>query len=255
LRIVRFSEGQSNPTYGVLEGEVIRGIKGDVWGEFEVGGTIARLEGVRLLAPCQPRKVVAVGLNYLDHAQETGNEVPQEPVIFMKPSTTVIGHMDDIIYPRMAGQVDYEAELAVVIRSGVRDVSPEQVKEHILGFTCANDVTARDLQRKDGQWTRSKSFDTFCPLGPCIATDVDASNLAVVARLNGQVRQKSSTRFLIFNVEHLVSFISRVMTLEPQDVVITGTPGGIGPMRPGDVVEIDVEGIGVLRNRVVGSGA
>jgi 2-keto-4-pentenoate hydratase/2-oxohepta-3-ene-1,7-dioic acid hydratase in catechol pathway len=191
-----------------------------------------------------------VGLNYRHHAAEMGLAVPVEPVIFLKPSTAVIGPGEIIRYPDMSAQVDYEAELGVVIKDRVRNIAPDEVKDHILGYTCANDVTARDLQRKDGQWTRAKSFDTFCPIGPWIETGLDPGNLLVESYLNGERRQSSRTAQFIFPVNYLVSFISRIMTLNPGDLIITGTPSGVGPMKPGDEIEVRIEGIGSLKNKV-----
>ena len=205
---------------------------------------------VSLLAPCLPSKIVAVGLNYIDHAKELGMKVPDEPVLFMKPSTSVIGQDASIIYPKMSSRVDYEAELAVVIKDKTQNIEPEEAHLHILGYTCLNDVTARDLQKKDGQWTRAKSFDTFCPIGPYVVTDINPNNLKIELYLNGQLKQSSNTSNLIFNVEKLVSFISKVMTLFPGDIIATGTPSGIGPMKRGDKVEVVVEKVGRLRNFV-----
>jgi len=208
---------------------------------------------IRLLPPCLPSKVVAVGLNYRDHAEELGLAIPEEPILFMKPSTSVIGPDDMIILPPQSTRVDYEAELAIVMSKSARNVPREKAQEYILGFTCLNDVTARDLQSKDGQWTRSKSFDTFCPIGPWIDTEIDASDLKIELVLNGEIKQKSRTSNLIFNCAVLVEFISAVMTLHPGDVIATGTTSGIGPMGPGDTVEVRVEGIGSLVNRTVKS--
>lgn len=199
----------------------------------------------------KPTKIVACGLNYLDHAKELGMEIPKEPIIFIKPSTSVIGHQDLIIYPRMAKQVDYEAELAIVIKDKTRNVSIEEAGEHILGYTCFNDVTARDLQRKDGQWTRAKSFDTFSPMGPNILFEIDPANLDISLYLNGELKQSSNTSNLIFTPFYLVSFISKIMTLLPGDLIATGTPAGVGPMKPGDKVEVRIEGIGSLINQVI----
>ncbi|MCX7848101.1 MAG: fumarylacetoacetate hydrolase family protein [bacterium] len=208
--------------------------------------------GLELLAPCEPHKIICVGVNYHDHAQELGHSIPASPLLFLKPPTSVIGPGEAIVYPPYWTQrVDYEAELAVVIGWRARRVKPEAAGEVIFGYTCLNDVTARDVQRQDGQWTRAKSFDTFCPLGPVIARGVDPSALRIECRLNGQVRQSSSTARMIFGVRELVSFASHVMTLEPGDVLATGTPAGVGPMQPGDVVEVEIEGIGCLRNSVV----
>jgi len=198
----------------------------------------------------KPTKIVAVGLNYRDHAKELSMNVPSEPCIFMKPATSVIWHGEKIIYPAQSKKVDYEAELAVVIGKTAEKIDKSEVNKYILGYTCANDVTARDLQKKDGQWTRAKSFDTFCPLGPVITDEIDPNNVAVRAFVNGELRQEGHTSSFIFGVEYLVSFISHVMTLNEGDVVLTGTPKGVGPIVVGDKVEIEIEGIGVLCNYV-----
>ena len=197
-----------------------------------------------------PTKIVCVGLNYGDHAKEMGMPVPEDPVLFIKPLTTLIGPDEPIIYPSQSNRVDYEAELAVAIKSKARDISPEEADGIILGYTCANDVTARDLQKKDGQWTRAKSFDTFCPVGPRIVSNVDGNNLNVECYLNGQLKQKSNTMQFIFNVQYLISFISKVMTLMPGDLILTGTTYGVGPMKKGDTVEVKIEKIGTLRNYI-----
>ena len=251
MRIVRFAlEGRSG--YGVLKGEQIF----PVWenpfaGITETGEVLALGEGT-LLAPCEPSKIVALGLNYRDHAAEFGHPVPDEPLIFLKPSTAVTGPEEAIIYPRMSRRVDYEAELAVVIGKTAHRVREDQALDYILGYTCFNDVTARDLQKKDGQFTRAKGFDTFAAMGPWIETEMgDPDNVMVEAYLNGERRQHASTSNMVFGVRRLIAFISEVMTLLPGDVIATGTPSGIGPMRPGDVVEVRVEGIGTLRNRVM----
>lgn len=209
-----------------------------------------RVNDVRLLPPCLPSKVVAVGLNYRDHAEELNLKLPEEPLLFMKPASSVIGHGDVIILPPQSSRVDYEAELAVVIGKTAKHVRRENAEEYILGYTCLNDVTARDLQTKDGQWTRSKSFDTFCPLGPWIETEIDPRDLLIELRLNGEAKQKSRTSNLIFSPAVLVEFISGVMTLLPGDVIATGTTSGIGPMKGGDTAEVHIEGIGSLTNPV-----
>uniref|UniRef100_A0A7C3V606 FAA hydrolase family protein n=1 Tax=Desulfobacca acetoxidans TaxID=60893 RepID=A0A7C3V606_9BACT len=251
MRLVRF-EQQGRTGYGVLREEKVF----PVWetpfaGISETGETLS-LGDVSLLAPCEPSKIVALGLNYRDHAAEFGGQVPDEPLIFLKPSTAVIGPEADILYPRMSRRVDYEAELGVVLGKTARRVSEDAALDYILGYTCVNDVTARDLQKKDGQFTRAKGFDTFAPLGPWIETEIpDPDNLMVEAYLNGELRQHASTSTMVFGVRRLIAFISQVMTLLPGDVIATGTPAGIGPMRPGDVVEVRVEGIGALRNLVV----
>jgi 2-keto-4-pentenoate hydratase/2-oxohepta-3-ene-1,7-dioic acid hydratase in catechol pathway len=213
-----------------------------------VGGA---LEIERITAPVVPGKIIAVGLNYRDHAREMALEIPSEPILFMKPSTGVIGPDETIRYPAQSSRVDYEAELAVVIGRTCRDVDAASARDCILGYTCFNDVTARDLQAKDGQWTRAKSFDTFAPMGPWIVTGLDdPHDLTITARLNGEIRQSSNTANLIFTVFDLVEFVSHIMTLQPRDVIATGTPSGVGPMERGDIVEIEIDGIGVLKNTV-----
>jgi len=198
-----------------------------------------------------PSKIVAVGRNYVEHAQETHSSVPEEPLIFLKPPTCVIGHLDAIVYPALSQRVDHEGELAVIIGRPCRHVDPAEARAYVLGYTCANDVTARDLQRKDGQWTRGKGFDTFLPLGPFISTDLDWTAAVVETRLNGQARQHAPVSDMVFKVDFLIVYVSQVMTLLPGDVILTGTPAGIGPMQPGDVVEVEIVGIGALRNHVV----
>ena len=198
----------------------------------------------------QPTKVVLVGLNYKDHARELEMPLPDEPILFLKPPTALIGPEDYIVYPAQTKRVDYEAELAVVIKYECKNVEPGEVMDFVEGFTCLNDVTARDLQSKDVQWTRAKSFDTFCPIGPKIVKDIEPNNVKIQSYLNGELRQDSNTSNFIFPVEELVSFTSKVMTLLPGDVIATGTPSGIGAMQRGDTVEIKIEGIGTLRNYV-----
>lgn len=206
---------------------------------------------IKFLAPTKPSKIVCLGLNYIDHAKELKMAIPEEPIIFIKPSSAVIGHKDKIIYPKQTTQLDYEGELAVVIRKETKNISPAEVYNHILGFTCFNDVTARDLQKKDGQWTRAKSFDTFAPIGPWIVPNIDVSNLRIQTLLNDKVVQDSNTKNMIFNVELVVSFISKIMTLYPGDVISLGTPPGVGPMKKGDKVVVKIENIGELENYVV----
>jgi len=207
------------------------------------------LQDVRLVAPILPSKVVAVGKNYADHAHEMGGEAPASPVIFLKPSTTIIGHGDTIRLP-VSDRVDHEAELAVVIGKPARDVGREDALSYVLGYTCANDVTARDQQKADVQFTRGKSHDSFCPIGPWIETVLDPSDLRVTASVNGQLRQDGRTKDMIHDVATLISFMSNVMTLLPGDVILTGTPAGVGPINAGDTVTIEIEGIGVLSNKV-----
>lgn len=254
MQIGRFSY-QGETFFGVVEGDIVFPVADPFRSLKPVSGRQLPLAEMALLAPCRPGKAVCVGLNYRDHARELGMALPEEPVLFLKPPTAVIGPGEPIIYPDMSRQVDYEAELAVVIKKEARYVREEEATGYILGYTCANDVTARDLQRKDGQWTRAKSFDTFLPLGPYIETDLDPGRQEVSLYLNGERKQHSSTDQLIFPVPSLISFISRIMTLLPGDVILTGTPSGVGPVQPGDVVEVVISGIGRLTNRVeVSSG-
>ena len=199
----------------------------------------------------KPSKIIAIGLNYYDHAKELNMPIPDHPIMFIKPSTSFIKDGQSIIYPPQSKNVHYEGELAVVIKDKIRNISREEAAKHIKGYTCANDVTARDLQNIDGQWTRAKSFDTFCPLGPKIVKKIDPKNLIIQTRVNGTIKQNSNTKNMIFNVYELVSFVSSVMTLFPGDVIITGTPPGVGPLKVGDTVEIEIEGIGILSNKVV----
>jgi 2-keto-4-pentenoate hydratase/2-oxohepta-3-ene-1,7-dioic acid hydratase in catechol pathway len=250
MRIVRYShDGQMS--FGVLEGETIAAITPHPFAPFEYSGERLAPDEVRLLAPVLPTKVVAVGKNYADHAKEMGDDVPEEPIIFLKPSTSVVGPGDPIIYPAGVDRVDFEGELAVIVGKMARRLDEATALQVVLGFTCANDVTARNLQASDGQWTRAKGFDTFCPLGPWIETDLDSSDLAVRTLVNDEQRQSSRTSMLVTSVAGLLTFISGVMTLLPGDVILTGTPAGIGPLSPGDRVAVEIEGIGVLTNRVV----
>jgi len=209
------------------------------------------MEEVRILPPVFPSKVVCVGLNYRDHALELNMDIPEEPILFMKPPTSVIAHQEPIIYPEMSQEVDYEAEMAIVMAETATKINSEDAWDFIGGYTVLNDVTARDLQRKDGQWTRAKSFDTFCPLGPCIETEMDPHNQNISLKLNGETKQDSNTKNMIFRANELVEFISSIMTLNPGDVIATGTPPGVGQMQSGDVVQVQVGGIGILENRVI----
>jgi 2-keto-4-pentenoate hydratase/2-oxohepta-3-ene-1,7-dioic acid hydratase in catechol pathway len=250
MRIVRYShDGQLS--FGVLEGETIAAITPHPFAPFEYSGERLAPDEVRLLAPVLPTKVVAVGKNYADHAKEMGDDVPEEPIIFLKPSTSVVGPDDPIIYPAGVDRVDFEGELAVIVGKMARRLDEATALQVVLGFTCANDVTARNLQASDGQWTRAKGFDTFCPLGPWIETDLDSSDLAVRTLVNDEQRQSSRTSMLVTSVARLLTFISEVMTLLPGDVILTGTPAGIGPLTPGDRVAVEIEGIGVLTNHVI----
>jgi 2-keto-4-pentenoate hydratase/2-oxohepta-3-ene-1,7-dioic acid hydratase in catechol pathway len=264
MRIVRFQQGQKEPSYGILESDSrIVPVEGDIFGEWKRARELVALEDVRLLAPVQPPNVPAIGLNYRSHAVESGAEIPQAPVLFLKASTAVIGPEQPIVLPAMApDEVDYEVELVIVIGTEARNVSEEDALDYVLGYTCGNDVSARDCQlRLDAQWARGKSFDTFAPLGPWIETELEADACTVRCRLNGEVMQEASTADFIFDTRQLVSYLSRCMTLLPGTAIMTGTPSGVGfarkpPvfLRAGDVVEVEVEGIGTLRNPVVREG-
>jgi 2-keto-4-pentenoate hydratase/2-oxohepta-3-ene-1,7-dioic acid hydratase in catechol pathway len=250
VKIVRFSFS-GKTAWGILEGDTVRALAGSPFRGVKTTGEEHRLGDVRLLAPGRPSKIVALGVNYRSHGEEMKSSLPAEPLLFLKPPTAVIGPGDSIVYPEMSQRVDYEGELGVVIGKRASHVTEAEARGYIFGYTCFNDVTARDLQARDKQWTRAKGFDTFAPLGPWIETELDPYRLRLETRLNGEVKQSTSTGDLVFGVYELVSFISRVMTLLPGDVIATGTPGGIGPMQPGDIVEVEIEDIGTLRNRVV----
>ena len=250
MKIVRFI-ADKKIEYGTQDGEFVRSLTGPPYRNLRKGNRSYKLSEVRLLPPCTPTKIVALGLNYHSHAQEMKIPIPTEPLIFLKPSTAVIGPEDNIVCPESSQRVDYEGELGVVIKSRAWRVPTREAMNHVLGYTCFNDVTARDLQSRDKQWSRAKGFDTFAPIGPCIETELDPGNVEVKAYLNGELKQQASTSDLVFSVPELVSFISQVMTLLPGDIIATGTPSGIGPMKPGDTVEVKIEPIGTLRNYVV----
>ncbi|HEV2240892.1 MAG TPA: fumarylacetoacetate hydrolase family protein [Streptosporangiaceae bacterium] len=272
MRIARFAHGDE-VGYGIVEdvqpdgaagagavpdsdGLVIAELMGHPFGigaeSVRVTGSRFRLGDVRLLAPVLPSKVIAIGKNYAEHVREMGGELPPEPVIFLKPSTAVIGPRDPIAYPvRLSERVDFEGELAVVIGRLCREVPAARVPDVIFGYTCANDITARDLQARDGQWARAKGFDTFCPLGPWIETDLDPADLELTTIVNGEIRQNARTSMLLHDVTALVTYVSAVMTLLPGDVLLTGTPAGVGPLKDGDEVSVTIEGIGTLSNGVI----
>jgi 2-keto-4-pentenoate hydratase/2-oxohepta-3-ene-1,7-dioic acid hydratase in catechol pathway len=253
MKIVRVDTEVDDITYGAVEPEGIRLHRGTPLVAWEPTETVVAWNQARLLAPVIPTKVVAVGRNYVDHAAEMGSDIPDEPIIFLKPPTTVVGPMQPVRLPPDSDEVHHEAELAIVMGKVTKDVAVEDVGPHILGYTAANDVTARDLQRRDRQWTRSKGFDTFCPLGPAIDTELDPlEGLSIICRVNGEIRQSGSTSDMVFGVGELVAYVSRIMTLLPGDVILTGTPAGVGPIESGDRVEVDLEGVGVLMNPVVG---
>ena len=251
MKIVRFKTGD-DIAYGLAEAAGVTVYRGSPFVAWEATETMVPWEAVQLLSPVIPSKVVAVGRNYVEHADEVGANVPEEPIIFLKPATSVIGPDAQVVYPRDSSNVQHEAELAAVVGRVARNVLAEDASRYIFGYTAANDVTARDLQRKDGQWTRGKGFDTFCPLGPVIETELDPlERLAVICRVNGDVRQAGFTSDMVFGVAELFEFITRVMTLLPGDVILTGTPSGISSVEPGDLMEVEIDGIGTLANPVV----
>jgi 2-keto-4-pentenoate hydratase/2-oxohepta-3-ene-1,7-dioic acid hydratase in catechol pathway len=256
VRIARYTLGE-DPTYGIVQGdsgdEWIAETQGDpLYQPVVLTGNRVLLADARLLAPVIPRsKVVGIGKNYAAHAREMGGEPPAEPLMFLAPNTAVVGPGDPVVMPRQSNEVHYEGELAVVIGRICKDVPLERVRDVVFGYTCANDVTARDLQRTDGQWARAKGFDTFCPIGPWIETDLDTGGLSIVTRLDGEVVQDGTTADMIHDVAELVSYVSQAFTLLPGDVILTGTPAGVGPVEGGQRVEVEIEGIGTLSNPFV----
>lgn len=251
--IIRY-QSPSGPALGLVERHRVYGLEGDVFGAFSKGREIGELQDVKLLAPVTPGKIVALGRNYAEHAREHGADVPQEPLLFLKAPSAVIGPDEPIVLTPLSERVEHEAELVVVIGKPAKNVLEEKAWDYVLGVTCGNDVTARDLQQRDGQWARSKSFDTFCPLGPWIVTHLepkDIRDLGITCRVNGAMKQMSSTREMIFSPARLIAYITQAMTLWPGDIIMTGTPAGVGPLKAGDIVEVEVEGIGVLRNPVI----
>jgi len=251
LKIVRYA-ANGGTRLGILEGHEVREARGELFGTLTAGPRVGAAGDLTLRAPIQPGKIIAIGLNYAAHAAESNQPIPKFPIVFMKPPSAVIAPGEAIVLPNATDRIDYEAELGVVIGRRCRHVKPGEEASVVLGYLCGNDVSDRDVQHgRGGQWVEGKSFDTFCPLGPCIATDVDPGNLAIRARLNGKTVQESNTNDLIFDVPTLIRHITAVMTLEPGDVIVTGTPAGVGPMKAGDIIEIEIDGIGVLRNPVV----
>lgn len=250
MKFVRL-EGSHGPCWGVVKDDVVLTLKKAPYEGVEYDGGSLALSACRLLAPCEPTKIVCVGKNYAEHAREMGAEPPGFPVLFMK-GVNALNHHDGAVHaPDFVSQLDFEGELGVVIRRRAKDVKAKDFAEYVLGYTCLNDVTARDIQQHDGQWTRGKSMDGFCPVGPWVVDDLDPSELNLQTRLNGKVMQQGNTRDFVTPVGQLIEFISASMTLEPGDVVATGTPSGIGPMVPGDAVEVEIEGIGILKNQVI----
>lgn len=254
MKLISFKTGNKDKI-GVLKGKeiteisssMIQAIKSSNIDKLESLGSY-NFEDINVSVPISPSKIVCVGLNYTDHAKELDMDIPEEPIIFIKPSTAAIGHCDNIIYPNNSTQVDYEAELGIVISKEAHHVSSNDASDYIGGYTVINDVTARDLQRKDVQWTRAKSFDTFAPIGPCIETELDPMDQNITLKINSKLKQNSNTKNMIFDVYELIEFISNIMTLKAGDIISTGTPPGVGPMNVGDTVEVEIEGIGILKN-------
>lgn len=251
MKIVRYRY-QGKTSAGVLVRSTVHQVKGGILGKLERTGVSHKLSQVKLLPPCQPSKVVAVGLNYHAHAKETKQKVPGEPMIFLIPPTAVIGPGDDIVYPPVSKRVDFEGELGVVIGRRAKNVLEDKALDYVLGYTCVNDVTARDLQAREAQFTRSKGMDTFCPIGPCIETRLNPHNVKLETSVNGEVKQSTNTSDMVFGVPRIIAYITEAITLLPGDVISTGTPSGIAPMQAGDKVEVRISGIGSLRNRLVG---
>ncbi len=249
MKFIRYRTG-AQTGWAILEGSLVRPLSQAPWLGVAPEAKVLPLRDLHFLAPVCPSKIVCIGHNFAEHAAELGHE-PAEPVIFLKPPSALIGPGAEIPYPPTVTRLDYEAELAVVIGQTAADVEAEQAKDVIFGYTCANDITARDLQRQDGQWTRAKGFDGFAPIGPWIETELDASDLRIQSLLNGEVRQSARTSQFVWSIERLIAFVSSVMTLLPGDVILTGTPPGVGPMRAEDTISVDIEGIGTLTNTVV----
>jgi 2-keto-4-pentenoate hydratase/2-oxohepta-3-ene-1,7-dioic acid hydratase in catechol pathway len=250
MRIVRYQTGDGGPRCGWIQDDQVGEIEGDLFGTYMRREAKTPVSDVKLLAPVIPSKIICVGRNYIEHAKERGNDVPKIPLIFLKPPSSILGPGEAIILPPQSKQVEHEAELVVVIGKRGRNITSERAADYILGYTVGNDVTARDLQRTDEQWTRAKGFDTFCPFGPWIDTEFDMSDAVITSRVNDQPRQMASTRDVVFGVPTLIAYISSVMTLEPGDLIFTGTPAGVGPLKAGDEVVVEIEGLGVLRNPV-----
>ena len=250
MRFVRYTLGQVAPTFGWLIEDRIGPLDGSPFDSYRRQEATIPLSSVRLLAPVLPGKIICIGRNYVEHAREHNAEVPETPLLFLKPPSSVIGPGDKIILPPQSQQVEHEGELAVVIGRRGRWIPMEQALDYVLGYTIGNDVTARDLQRRDGQWTRGKGFDTFCPLGPWIDTDFDPADALLTCRVNAEIRQMATIRDMVLTIPQLITFISSVMTLEPGDVILTGTPAGVGPMAAGDTVTVEIEGLGELKNPV-----
>ncbi|RKR75341.1 fumarylacetoacetate hydrolase family protein [Frondihabitans australicus] len=252
MKIARFASPDEDPRFGVVDGDDLVVLAGDpMYAGYETTGERVPMSGVKILAPVIPRsKVVGIGLNYYDHADEMGQEAPEFPVVFLKPNTTVIGPGDAIQLPPVEGQVDLEGELAIVIGSIAKKVRPEDYADVVFGYTIANDVTARTVQQSDGQWTRAKSYDTFCPIGPYIETELDWTDVTIQSRVDGELLQRETTQHMIHKIPDLVAYVSQIFTLLPGDIILTGTPAGVGPFTAGQTVEISIDGLGSLINPV-----
>jgi len=251
MRVVRYQIKDKAPRYGWILEDKVGAIEGNIYGDFRRLEAETPLASVHLLAPAQPGKIVCIGRNYVEHAKEQNAELPKVPLLFMKPPSSILSPGDPIELPSQSHQVEHEGELVAVIGKRGRNLTTNEAQGFLYGYTIGNDVTARDLQHSDGQWTRAKGFDTFCPFGPWIDTEFDPSDAVITTKVSGQPRQMASTRDMVFNVSTLIAFISSVMTLEPGDLIFTGTPAGVGPLTPGDVVEVDIEGLGRLSNPVI----
>ncbi len=251
MKYVRYETANNVVSYGTLENNTITRIDGDLYGDWQHAAETIALDRVRLLSPCLSSKILGVGLNYVEHIKEVGKELPKNPLVFVLPSTSIIGPDDVIVHPKRYERVDFEGEIGVVIKKKCRNVTKAEAKDYILGYTCSNDVSCRDVTWGEKHWSRGKGMDTFSPIGPIITDEIDPMNVMLQTRLNGEVKQRSSTSDMLFDIATLVEFVSASFTLLPGDIIQTGTPSGIAPMKDGDIVEVEIEGIGVLRNRVV----
>jgi len=251
MRIVRYQTKNNAAQYGWLLENKIGPIEGDIFGDYRRLEAVTPLGEVKLLAPVQPSKILCIGRNYAEHAREQKAEVPKVPLLFLKPPSAILNPGEPIVLPRQSQQVEHEAELVVVIGRRGRNITSDESHDYVFGYTVGNDVTARDLQQTDGQWSRAKGFDTFCPFGPWIDTEFDPSDAIITCKVSGQPRQMASSRDMIFNVNELIAYLSSIMTLEPGDIIFTGTPSGIGALQPGDIVEVEIEGLGKLINPVI----
>ena len=250
MKLLRYRFKKEAATYGWILENKVGPLEGSPFSEYRRLETQHDVKDVKILAPVLPEKIIAIGRNYPLHAKEHGVEIPEVPILFIKPPSSIVGPEEKILLPPQSQQVEHEAELAVVIGKKGRWISTDDALKYVLGYTIANDVTARDLQSRDGQWTRAKGFDTFCPIGPWIETKLDPVDVLITCRVNGELRQMSSTKEMVFNIPQLIAFISSIMTLEPGDIILTGTPAGVGLLQAGDKVEIEIEGIGILKNEI-----